>query len=259
MTTVEHQVLKVMHSLLKEAIQDNTDNVLRAAVISLSNGIRSCAAVKASKIPLLKVATARMTTNYAAGSRVEKDYKKAKDNAARLVGVVNFLLQVEDIHSVINTNIEMLTTTRQAYMDELKKQYPDRDPIEPTIEQFLQNQYRPFRLQFLNLLNKRSPLTKDPQTVTFHKNTQEFANPQYELISPQSYDTFCKQLLKLTMEQFVDLSQKIQAGLPRVAALKRVVGHSSKEELETNFFHMPPKEEPKEKEVPDQPTIHAKF
>jgi len=243
MTNVEHQVLKVMHSLLKEAIQDNTENVLRAAVITLANGIRSCTAVKASKAPLLKIASARMATNYAAGSRVEKNYKKAKDNAAKLVGIVNFLFQVEDFHSVINTNIKMLTTTRQAYMDNLKKQYPDRDPIEPTIEQFLQNQYRPFRVQLLNLLNQRSPLTKDPQTVTFHKNTQEFTNPQYELISPQSYDTFCKQLLKLTMEQFVDLSQKIQVALPRITAIKRVVGQSSKEELATNLFHMPPKEE----------------
>lgn len=258
MTTVEHQVLKVMHSLLKEAIQDNTENALRAAVIALSNGIRSCAAVKASKAPLLKVASARMVTNYATGSRVEKDYKKAKENAGRLAGIVDFLFQLEDFHSVINSNIEMLTTTRQAYMDELKKQYPDRDPIEPTIEQFLQNQYRPFRVQLLNLLNKRSPLTKDPQTVIFHKNTQEFANPRYELISPQSYDTFCKQLLKLTMEQFVDLSQKIQVALPRIAAIKRVVGQSSKEDLATSLFHMPAKEE-ESKEVPDQPTIHTKF
>ena len=256
--TLEYRVMRIVYSLMKEAVQDNTQNALRSAVITLSNGTRASLAIKASKFPLYKVAVERMSTNYSIGSRIEKDFKRAKDNAARLVGVVNFLLQVEDIHSTIDKNVATLTTKRQEYLDDLKQQYPDREPNEPTVERFLRNEYRPFRMQFLNLLNNRSSLTKDPPTILFHKSTQDLYNSQYDLISTQSYDTFCKQLLKLTMEQLIDLSKKIQTAIPRIAQIKRVVGQSSSEELRTNFFHIPP-EEAKKIEVPDQPTIKTKF
>lgn len=250
--------MRVLHSLLKEAIQDNTDNALRSAVITLSNGTRASSAIKASKAPLFKVAVERMVANYAAGSIEQKNAKKAKDNAAKLIGIVNFLLQVEDFHTIIDTNVPMLTKTRQEYLDDVKERYPDKEPVEPTVEIFLQNGYRPFRIQLLNVLTKRSALTKDPPTTMFTKNTKELYNARYELISPTSYDTFCKQLLKLTLDQLMDLSQKIQAVIPRIAQLKRVFGQSTKEELDTNFFHIPPGEECKKKEVPDQPTIHVK-
>lgn len=224
-----------MIGLLKEAIQSSTQPALRAAVIAVGIAVKNSKAGRSSKIHMLSTAAQRMSANYTLGAK-----GGTKENASRLVGVVLFLLQLEDLHQIINSSISKMTEIHDAYMEDLKTQYPGKEPIEPTVEEFLGNQFLTYRKKITWMLEYKTPETKDPATVTFRRNTQDLNTPNNQLISNDMKDVFTKQLFRLTLPEFFDLSSKLQSAMGRIAAVKKVIGQASREELDKSFFVMTP-------------------
>lgn len=236
---LEIQSMKVLKNLMTEVLQDNTKDVLRTAVIALSNSIRSADAVKKSKVSFFKVAIQRMATNYSIGSKPSRNKKQAEENAGRIIGVINLLFQIEDIFTVLKNQFDNVTKTHNDYMEELKKEYPDREPIEPPLQTFLGNNARFFRVELLKVLTGKAAITKDPQTIGFQTKTKDLTKPAYQLFAENLKDPMAKQIMNLTYDEFFNLVNALGNAIPNIKAVKNAVGTATAEELRTQFFRIP--------------------
>ena len=249
---------------LLEAVDENTSKTITSLVRTIRPTVLSTTAVRGTKLAALKQAVT-LQAEMSAASQPVGSVAAYKVRSGKYIAVIEFLFQLEDLVTQLQKELPGIIKTKETKAgkpvagaepepanpvpepgvkpgsDKPKPAEEEETPTEPTLETILGLELHNLQIRVMNLLQGKTNLAKDVQTLLFKKVVGNLEAKRYAILNPALSTALTKQLAKITVPELTEFLTKLGPVVQRIKQVRISIGASNREEILFKLLGIPPK------------------